>query len=53
MKLVGEWKDNKFVNGKWVLPNGTQYQGQFENNKPNNNGTFYFKNGNHVQGTYK
>lgn len=53
MRLVGDWKENKFVSGKWVLPNGTVFEGSFENNKPSGEGTFYFKNGNNVVGTYK
>ncbi|KAM3137522.1 hypothetical protein pb186bvf_010312 [Paramecium bursaria] len=52
-RLVGDWKENKIVKGKWILPNGTFFEGIFENNKPNNQGTFYFKNGNTVTGNYK
>jgi len=52
------------LKGKWVFPNGTIYEGVFENNKPNTNGIyniknknivgeFFFKNGNTVKGVYK
>ncbi len=46
MRLVGDWADNKLVTGRWILPNGTYYEGQFSDNKPNGQGTWYFKNGN-------
>ncbi|CAD8054128.1 unnamed protein product [Paramecium primaurelia] len=52
MRLVGQWKENKFVSGRWILPNGTYYEGEFDNNKPNKVGVWYFKNGNKIQGTY-
>lgn len=41
------------MKGRWVLPNGTFYEGEFENNKPNKVGTWQFKNGNTISGTYK
>jgi hypothetical protein len=28
------WKEGKLVSGKWIYPNGTSYEGGFENNKP-------------------
>jgi radial spoke head protein 1 len=52
MRLVGEWKDNKLVKGRWIFPNGTYYEGEFENNKPTKTGTWYFKDGNNLQGNY-
>ena len=44
-KLTGEWNENQILQGKWVFPNGTIYEGQFKGNKPNGNGIFlFFKN---------
>jgi hypothetical protein len=31
----GTWHENRFVKGKWIFPNGTVYEGPFDNNKPN------------------
>jgi hypothetical protein len=33
--MEGVWEDNKMVTGRWILPNGTFYEGNFANNKPN------------------
>ena len=41
------------ISGKWIYPNGTFFQGGFDNNKPKGNGTWTFENGNKVQGTYR
>ena len=38
MKLVGIWRDGNIIKGKWVLPNGTKYEGDFENSKPSGKG---------------
>ena len=35
MKLIGEWKENTIIGGRWIFPNGTYYEGKFTNNKPN------------------
>ena len=52
-QLVGEWKDNKFVNGKWVHSDNTSYHSQWNNNVPQGDGVFYFsKSGNQLDGTY-
>lgn len=45
--MEGTFEENKIVKGKWILPHGTYYEGNFENNKPNGEGVWYFKNGNH------
>ena len=52
MRLVGEWAGNQIAFGKWILPNGTYYEGQFENNKPVKEGVWYFKDGNQLKGCY-
>lgn len=41
------------VSGKWVYPNDTFFQGQFDNNKPKGKGEWNFANGNKIQGVYK
>ena len=52
MKLYGDWIDGKITKGKWIYPNGMYYEGSFENNKPNGDGKWYFKNGNVLTGVY-
>ena len=52
-QLVGEWKDNKYVKGKWVHKDNTSYHSSFDNNLPVGNGIYYFaKSGNQMDGTY-
>lgn len=41
MELFGDWNENQILQGKWVFPNGTIYEGQFKNNKPNGIGIDY------------
>ena len=41
------------MNGRWIFPNGTYYEGSFSNNKPNGKGVWVFVNGNKVNGNYK
>ena len=53
MKFIGGWKVGKFVKGKWIFPNGTFYEGDFENNMPKGNGKWIFKSGNVADGTYE
>ena len=45
MKYVGIWSDGNFVQGKWILPNGTFFEGNFEGNQPKGKGiqTFHVK----------
>eukprot|EP00831_Metopus_contortus_P028637 TRINITY_DN2373_c0_g1_i13.p1 TRINITY_DN2373_c0_g1~~TRINITY_DN2373_c0_g1_i13.p1 ORF type:complete len:169 (+),score=22.71 TRINITY_DN2373_c0_g1_i13:195-701(+) len=52
MKLVGTWTDGNFVKGKWVLPNGTFYEGDFDKNQPKGQGKWFFTNSNVVVGDY-
>jgi len=52
MKYVGEWFEGKFLSGKWLYPNGTYFEGKFQNNKPKGSGTWHFENGNQLDGTY-
>ncbi len=49
IKLMGEWSEGLIKSGRWILPNGVYYEGEFENNKPTKNGNlrplcrdFYF-----------
>ena len=52
MKYVGSFKGGQLVNGKWLYPNGSYFQGNFDNNKPKGKGTWHFANGNEVTGDY-
>lgn len=40
------------MQGKWIFPNGTVYDGPFMHNKPNGEGRFTFGNKNEVKGFY-
>ena len=53
MKLFGEWKNGEIKSGKWIYPNGTYYEGDFANNKPDGKGVWFFKNGNIMNGRYE
>jgi hypothetical protein len=52
MTLFGNWKNGSLKDGKWTYPNGIHYAGQFENNKPIGEGTWFFKIGNELKGVY-
>lgn len=52
-KLIGTFKDNKLVSGKWVFPNGSFYVGEFKDNKPSGQGNWNLNNGNTLSGEYK
>lgn len=38
MKIAGQWKGGQILNGKWIYPNGTFYEGTFDMNKPKGQG---------------
>lgn len=40
------------MGGKWTYPNGSHFQGNFDNNKPKGRGKWIFENGNVVEGDY-
>ena len=52
MKYVGTFKAGQLVKGKWLYPNGSYFEGNFDNNKPKGKGTWHFCNGNEVVGDY-
>lgn len=52
MKYVGQWNAGQIANGSWKYPNGTEYKGSFENNKPKGKGQWQFATGNKVDGEY-
>ena len=52
MKFVGNWKSGQLVSGQWKYPNGTFFEGAFDNNKPRGKGKWIFQNGNIVEGEY-
>jgi len=52
MKYVGEFKNGQMVTGKWLYPDGSFFQGNFDNNKPKGKGCWNFANGNTVDGDY-
>ena len=51
-KYVGEFKNGQLVGGKWLYPNGSHFDGHFDNNKPKGHGKWVFENGNIVEGDY-
>ena len=50
MKYVGAWRGGQMTQGKWLYPNGTFFQGNFDNNQPKGHGKWNFENGNCVNG---
>jgi hypothetical protein len=52
MKIVGNWEFGEIITGKWIFPNKTQYEGDFEKNLPKNKGHWTFINGNELSGEY-
>eukprot|EP00826_Nyctotherus_ovalis_P009151 TRINITY_DN12405_c0_g1_i14.p4 TRINITY_DN12405_c0_g1~~TRINITY_DN12405_c0_g1_i14.p4 ORF type:complete len:147 (+),score=44.18 TRINITY_DN12405_c0_g1_i14:86-526(+) len=52
MKLVGMWQNGEFTQGRWVIPNGNYFEGEFAKNQPNGQGRWVFQNGNVTQGNY-
>lgn len=46
MKYVGTYKNGQMVQGKWKYPNGTYFEGNFDNNQPKGKGSWHFENGN-------
>ena len=46
MKMHGDWDKGEIKRGRWIYPNGLFFEGDFKNNKPFGEGTWYFKNGN-------
>ena len=53
MKMTGDWESGCLNAGQWIYPNGLYFQGNFANNKPKGPGTWYFKNGNTLEGTFE
>lgn len=53
MKYVGQFKAGQLVSGKWLYPNGTYFEGNFDNNQPKGHGKWHFENGNVVEGDYQ
>lgn len=52
MKYVGNFKNGQLVQGQWKYPNGTYFEGNFDNNQPKGKGNWHFANGNSVAGDY-
>ena len=52
MKYVGTFKNGMLVKGKWIYPNATYFEGNFDNNQPKGHGSWHFENGNVVAGDY-
>lgn len=52
IKLMGEWNDGLIKKGRWILPNGVYYEGEFENNKPTKAGKYQSTFGSHVSGVF-
>lgn len=53
MKIVGNWDRGEIINGKWLFPDNTSYEGLYEKNLPKSYGTWSFSNGNLNIGEYK
>ena len=53
MKFIGKFAAGQMVEGKWIYPNGSYFEGQFDNNQPKGEGKWHFANGNVVGGIYR
>eukprot|EP00484_Ammonia_sp_Unknown_P022237 CAMPEP_0197041964 /NCGR_PEP_ID=MMETSP1384-20130603/18435_1 /TAXON_ID=29189 /ORGANISM="Ammonia sp." /LENGTH=201 /DNA_ID=CAMNT_0042472987 /DNA_START=64 /DNA_END=669 /DNA_ORIENTATION=+ len=51
-QLIGQWKDDKFVSGKWRYHDQTQFVGNFNHNIPDGKGVFIFASNNQDHGVY-
>lgn len=51
-RLEGVWCKGNIVQGRWVLPGGVVYKGNFDNNVPVGEGEWQLANGESVQGTF-
>ena len=40
------------IKGQWFYPNGSYFEGNFDNNQPKGQGKWHFDNGNVVSGLY-
>ncbi len=49
---MGNWVNGEIITGKWIFPNGTYFEGNFEKNKPKGVGVWCFSNGNKIQGEF-
>ena len=52
MKYIGTFKEGKMIEGKWFYPNGSYFEGKFDNNMPKGPGRWNFANGIAVDGVY-
>ena len=52
IKVKGDWQNGKILRGQWILPNGVYWEGGFDNNKPNGEGSWHFRNGNECSGSF-
>lgn len=52
MQLVGVWEAGALVSGKWIMKDGTTWQGPFKDGKPLGRGMFVFPSGLGVAGEY-
>lgn len=53
MRLKGHWDMGYFTEGKWQLDNGRYFQGRFENNLPQGEGSWVGPDGVSVHGRYE
>ena len=53
MTKFGMWANNQIVEGHWIYPNGTYFEGKFENNKPTGKGIWNFKDGKKLEGEFE
>ena len=52
-QLIGEWENDKFINGKWRFGDLTEYIGNFDHNNPIGDGIFKFPSKNQCSGCYE
>jgi radial spoke head protein 1 len=52
VKITGDWVDGFIETGKWILPNGDRFEGNFKDNFPFGQGKWLKANGVSIEGEY-
>ena len=52
VSIKGKWVNGQVVEGRWILPNDTYFEGRFENNYPKGEGVWHFNNGSVLKGEF-
>ena len=51
VRLIGEWRNDEFSRGRWILKNGNFFEGRFDQNLPQGEGSWHIA-GSDYKGQY-